>query len=177
MEQKTKLVRDFVNSPLGKLELIAADAGLVGVFFRNHKHPRTFDAERTEAHPVLGQVRRELAEYFAGKRTQFTTPLAPPELRGGTPFQLAVWAALLTIPFGETRSYAQIAQQIGNPSAVRAVGAANGLNPISILVPCHRVVGKSGKLTGYAGGLENKEWLLGHEAPQQSRFLQSASAL
>src|ERR1700759_3613801 len=127
MATETKLVRDFMDSPLGRLELIAADSGLIGVFFRNPKPPRTFDAERAPEHPVLVRARRELAQYFAGKRTRFEVPLAPPAQRGGTPFQVAVWDALLTIPFGETRSYGEIARQIGRPSAVRAVGAANGL--------------------------------------------------
>jgi len=172
MERERKLARDFVSSPLGKLELTAADSGLVGVFFEQHQHPRVLAAVSAPEHPVLIQARRELAQYFAGKRSRFETPLAPASLLGGTPFQVAVWQALLTIPFGETRTYGEIARQIGRPSAVRAVGAANGQNPISILVPCHRVIGESGALTGYAGGVQNKRWLLVHEAPQQSRFLE-----
>ncbi|MCA8974064.1 MAG: methylated-DNA--[protein]-cysteine S-methyltransferase [Planctomycetes bacterium] len=104
-------------------------------------------------------ARRQLAEYFAGRRREFELPLAP----RGTPFQLEVWAALRTIPFGSTCSYADIAARIGRPNAVRAVGAANGRNPIAIIVPCHRVIGRDGSLTGYAGGLDRKRRLLQHE--------------
>ncbi|RYD65796.1 MAG: methylated-DNA--[protein]-cysteine S-methyltransferase, partial [Sphingomonadales bacterium] len=110
-------------------------------------------------HPVLVETERQIAEYFAGKRSAFTVPL---DFRG-TDFQKSVWAALLTIPFGETRSYGEIARQIGRPSASRAVGAANGRNPISIIAPCHRVIGSNGALTGFAGGLAAKELLLALE--------------
>ena len=105
------------------------------------------------------QAERELTEYFAGKRSHFEVPLHFP----GTDFQVAVWQALQSIPFGTTYSYQQIAEQVGSPKAVRAVGAANGNNRIAIIIPCHRVIGKNGKLTGYGGGLERKEWLLRHE--------------
>ena len=110
---------------------------------------------------MLTRAARQLAEYFAGTRRTFDLPLA--FTARGTPFQQKVWRALLTIPFGETRSYGEIAAQIGSPRAVRAVGAANGRNPISIVAPCHRVVGANGKLTGFAGGLENKAYLLALE--------------
>jgi methylated-DNA-[protein]-cysteine S-methyltransferase len=111
------------------------------------------------AHPLILEAERQLAEYFAGRRQRFTLPLDP----SGTAFQRDVWDALRTIPFGETRSYAQIARQIGHPRAVRAVGAANGRNPLSIVVPCHRVVGSTGALTGFAGGLDVKARLLALE--------------
>jgi methylated-DNA-[protein]-cysteine S-methyltransferase len=111
------------------------------------------------AHPVLVETERQLVEYFAGSRKAFTLKLDV----DGTAFQRKVWTALLTIPFGETRSYAQIARQIGNPDAVRAVGAANGRNPVSIVAPCHRVIGSTGKLTGFAGGLDVKARLLALE--------------
>jgi methylated-DNA-[protein]-cysteine S-methyltransferase len=111
-------------------------------------------------HSVLLEAERQLAEYFAGTRRTFELPLD----FEGTEFQRSVWAALLTIPYGETRSYGQIARQIGRPKAVRAVGAANGRNPLSIVAPCHRVIGASGELTGFAGGLETKEFLLALEA-------------
>jgi methylated-DNA-[protein]-cysteine S-methyltransferase len=120
--------------------------------------PITLGDEDAE-HPVLKQAKRELDEYFTGTRTEFNLPLAAL----GTAFQQKVWQALITIPFGETWSYQDLADAIGNPKAVRAVGLANGKNPISIIVPCHRVIGKSGKLTGYAGGVERKAWLLKHE--------------
>jgi methylated-DNA-[protein]-cysteine S-methyltransferase len=109
---------------------------------------------------VADLLRRELDEYFAGHLRRFTVPLAP----GGTPFEADVWRALGFIPFGATRSYAEIARHVGRPAASRAVGAANGKNPIAIVVPCHRVIGADGSLTGYAGGLPRKRWLLHHEA-------------
>jgi methylated-DNA-[protein]-cysteine S-methyltransferase len=117
-------------------------------------------------HPVLVEAERQLAEYFDGRRKEFTLPLDV----SGTPFQRAVWNALSTIPFGETRSYAGIASQIGNPKAVRAVGAANSRNPVSIVVPCHRVIGSSGALTGFAGGLDIKAQLLAFEAGRTPLF-------
>ena len=116
--------------------------------------------------PVLLEAQRQLQEYFAGTRNQFTLELD----FTGTDFQKQVWQALLTIPFGETRSYSQIAQQIGNPKAVRAVGAANGRNPISIIAPCHRVIGASGELTGFAGGLQAKQYLLALEGTSQAQL-------
>lgn len=118
------------------------------------------ESEEDEQHPILQEAEEQLIEYFKGKRKTFSIPLD----MQGTEFQKLVWKALLTIPFGETRSYGQLAKQIRKPSASRAVGAANGRNPISILVPCHRVIGASGKLTGFAGGLENKSILLSLES-------------
>jgi methylated-DNA-[protein]-cysteine S-methyltransferase len=122
-----------------------------------------------DRHPILLETERQLKEYFAGNRREFSLRL---DMRG-TPFQKDVWEALLAIPFGETRSYGQIAKQIGRPSASRAVGAANGSNPIPIVVPCHRVIGSTGKLTGFGGGLDVKEKLLGIESqgkPAQLKF-------
>jgi methylated-DNA-[protein]-cysteine S-methyltransferase len=110
---------------------------------------------------LLDSLRQQLDEYFAGRRTAFELPLAP----AGTPFQRDVWRALCTVPYGQTASYAQIALQVGSPSAVRAVGAANGRNPIAIVIPCHRIIGSNGTLTGYAGGLDRKRRLLALEAP------------
>jgi methylated-DNA-[protein]-cysteine S-methyltransferase len=121
-------------------------------------------ATEDKNHPVLLETERQLNDYFDGKRKAFSLELDPQ----GTEFQKKVWAALLTIPFGETRSYTQIAKQIKSPKAVRAVGAANGKNPISIVTPCHRVIGANGKLTGFAGGLENKARLLALESRQAS---------
>jgi methylated-DNA-[protein]-cysteine S-methyltransferase len=119
--------------------------------------------QENPAHPVLVETERQLNEYFAGTRTTFTMTLD----FVGTEFQKKVWQALVAIPFGETRSYADIAREIGNPKAVRAVGAANGKNPISIIAPCHRVIGSNGKLTGFAGGLEVKAFLLKIETVKQ----------
>lgn len=145
-------------SPVGELTLVADAKGLAAILWENDRPgrvrlgPLTEDAE----HPVLVEAERQLREYFAGARQAFDVPLS----FSGSDFQKSVWSALLTIPFGETRSYGEIAQQVGNPSASRAVGAANGRNPISIIAPCHRVVGSTGKLTGFAGGLEAKAFLL-----------------
>ena len=148
----------FLDSPVGQLKLVAHETALVAVLWENENPDRVRLAELTEdsKHPILLETARQLNEYFAGKRQSFDVPLD----FAGTEFQQKVWQALLTIPFGETRSYKQIAEQVGNVKAVRAVGAANGKNPISIIAPCHRVVGANGKLVGFAGGLENKDILL-----------------
>lgn len=167
MSNQSELVCRFFASPVGRLRLIAADAGLVALYFPEHRRPRAVDARESEAHPVLQQASRELEQYFAGELRRFDTPLAPPELRLGTAFQHEVWDALRAIPSGETRSYAELARSIARPSAVRAVGAANALNPVSIFVPCHRVIGAAGSLTGYAGGLDAKRWLLEHERERE----------
>ncbi len=148
-------------SPVGELTLVACEAGLAAVLWQDDDPRRVPMGQRTERgdHPVLEEAGRQLNEYFAGQRETFDLPLH----FNGTDFQKSVWTALLTIPFGETRSYADIARQIGRPSACRAVGAANGRNPISIIAPCHRVVGANGALTGFAGGLKAKSYLLGLE--------------
>ncbi len=150
-------------SPVGRLTLAASDEGLAAVLWENDAPDRVQLGELTEdrEHPLLLEVRRQLEAYFRGELREFSVKL---DFALGTDFQKKVWQALTTIPFGETRSYAQIAAQIGNPDAVRAVGAANGRNPISIIAPCHRVIGSNGKLTGFAGGLEAKAFLLGIEA-------------
>ena len=156
-----------MNSPLGKLTLVGSDAGLAAVLWEDHepsRRQRDTTSEDTR-HPLLRQAQQQLEEYFAGQRRTFTVKLDP----SGTQFQNKVWNALRTIPFGETRSYGQIAGQIGSRKAVRAVGAANGRNPIPIIVPCHRVIGADGTLTGFAGGLAIKARLLALEraAPNQ----------
>lgn len=154
-----------MRSPVGLLTLIASESGLAAVLWQNDRPARVrVRAEREDAsHPVLVDARRQLDEYFAGRRTRFDLPLDPV----GTPFQQRVWKALNTIPFGETRSYSDIARQIGHPTAVRAVGAANGRNPVSIVTPCHRVVGSTGSLTGFAGGLDTKAFLLSLEGSRK----------
>jgi methylated-DNA-[protein]-cysteine S-methyltransferase len=138
--------------------LVAHETALVAVLWQNENPKRVRLAELVEQpdHPILSAAQQQLSEYFAGTRQQFDLPLD----FEGTSFQKQVWQALLAIPYGETRSYKQIAEQLGNPKAVRAVGAANGKNPISIIAPCHRVIGSSGKLVGFAGGLANKDILL-----------------
>lgn len=152
-----------IPTPVGLLKLVASDRGLVAILWENDDPKRVPLAplEENADHPVLRETARQLQAYFAGTLEKFTVPL---DFAAGTDFQKDVWRALLTIPFGETRSYSQIAQAIGRPKAVRAVGAANGKNPISILAPCHRVVGADGTLTGFAGGLEAKAFLLKLEA-------------
>jgi methylated-DNA-[protein]-cysteine S-methyltransferase len=147
-----------MRSPVGQLTLVATSRGLAAILWENERAGRVHvDIEREDRrHPVLLETERQLREYFAGRRTSFTLSLDV----AGTDFQRKVWQALLTIPFGETRSYAQIARQIGRPRAVRAVGAANGRNPLSIVAPCHRVIGTNGRLTGFAGGLDTKAFLL-----------------
>ncbi len=154
------------RTPVGELKLIATDHGLAAILWENDKPKRVPLAPLMEdpTHPILQQTERELGEYFDGKRTCFSVNLAAV----GTEFQKRVWQALSEIPFGETRSYGEIARRIGRPSAVRAVGAANGKNPISIIVPCHRVIGASGKLTGFAGGLGIKEQLLNLESNRET---------
>lgn len=152
----------LMKSPVGELKLVASDAGLMAVLWENDDPGRVKLPELVEdnRHPILNLAEEQLVEYFKGKRKTFSIPL---EMHG-TEFQKKVWSALLTIPFGETRSYGELAKQIRKPSASRAVGAANGRNPVSILVPCHRVIGASGKLTGFAGGLKNKSILLSLES-------------
>ncbi|RKG32096.1 methylated-DNA--[protein]-cysteine S-methyltransferase [Acinetobacter tianfuensis] len=147
-----------MSSPVGVLKLVANETALVAVLWENEDPKRVRLAQLIEdkQHPILLETQKQLNEYFAGQRQRFDLPLD----FEGTEFQQKVWQALLTIPFGETRSYKEIAEQVGNVKAVRAVGAANGKNPISIIAPCHRVVGANGKLVGFAGGLENKSILL-----------------
>jgi methylated-DNA-[protein]-cysteine S-methyltransferase len=162
-------VYKLMPSPVGELTLIAKDNRLIAILCDNHETGRVKLDPMTpsDSDPTLLEAEKQLSEYFAGQRNQFELDLD----FVGTPFQKQVWSALLTIPFGETRSYAQIAIQIGNPKAVRAVGAANGKNPISIVAPCHRVIGSSGALIGFAGGIEMKRQLLALE----SRGVEGAS--
>ncbi|MGQ0506133.1 MAG: methylated-DNA--[protein]-cysteine S-methyltransferase [Myxococcaceae bacterium] len=155
----SSLVEKSIPSPVGNLRLIANEQALVALLFPDHRRAPHFETQVKRAHPVLDQAEAELNEYFRAERKRFTTPLAPQ----GTPFQRAVWEALKTIPFGDTRSYRALAIQVNKPAAVRAVGSANGRNPLSIFVPCHRVLGSTGALTGYAGGTASKQWLLNHE--------------
>lgn len=148
-------------SPVGELTLVASDAGLVAVLWPDDDPARVKTGELTDGsgHGLLREAAEQLDAYFAAQRRVFDLPL---DFRG-TDFQRTVWRALLDIPFGETRSYGEIARIIGQPTAGRAVGAANGRNPLSIIAPCHRVVGASGALTGFAGGVETKRWLLDFE--------------
>lgn len=142
------------ESPVGPLTLASDGSALVQLAFENARHPQPVYPQGEDR--ILDQARRELDAYFAGKRRAFTVPVAP----RGTPFQERVWAELLKIPFGVTRSYGALAAAIGAPAASRAVGLANGRNPIAIIVPCHRVIGANGSLTGYGGGMDRKRFLL-----------------
>jgi methylated-DNA-[protein]-cysteine S-methyltransferase len=158
----------WAGSPIGRLRLVASDAGLAAILWESSDPASlslTLGAESTN-HPILAETARQLEEYFAGTRKAFDLPLD----FAGTGFQQKVWRALLTIPFGETRSYAQIAKQIGQPTAARAVGAANGRNPIPIIAPCHRVIGSDGDLTGFGGGLPIKARLLTLEGARTASF-------
>ena len=150
-----------MDSPVGRLRLVADDAGLRRLEFQKDRFAEAPEDWREDAR-ALREVSSQLAAYFAGRLKVFDFPLAPE----GTPFQLQVWERLLEIPYGETVSYGTLAQRVGNPAASRAVGLANGRNPIAIVIPCHRVIGSNGTLTGYGGGLPNKQKLLALERGQ-----------
>ncbi|MEM9409415.1 MAG: methylated-DNA--[protein]-cysteine S-methyltransferase [Acidobacteriota bacterium] len=150
------MVYDYLETPIGSLLIVGTEHALVRVAFEQDRRPED-PPEEAEHDPVaLEAAKSQLAEYFDGERDVFDLDLEPE----GTDFQRAVWSALATIPFGETWSYAQLAERIGRPSAVRAVGAANGRNPLPIVLPCHRVIGADGSLTGFGGGLDAKRFLL-----------------
>ena len=150
----------YLQSPIGRLMLASDGAALTGLYMEPSRKTQSTDGRSEDAAaPPLAAALRQLTEYFAGTRREFDLPL---RLRG-TEFQKRVWQELTEIPYGQTWSYGELAKRINNPSASRAVGLANGRNPISILVPCHRVIGADGSLTGYGGGLERKRWLLAHE--------------
>jgi methylated-DNA-[protein]-cysteine S-methyltransferase len=152
-----------VASPIGTLLLTSDGSALTGLFTAPERKAYATEGWLQDAAIApLAATARQLSEYFAGTRREFDLPLR----LDGTPFQQRVWRELVEIPYGETWSYGQLATRIGNPKASRAVGLANGQNPISILVPCHRVIGANGSLTGYGGGLERKRWLLSHEGRQ-----------
>ena len=156
----------LIESPLGDLLAARDDVGITALYLptgRNAQQPRD---SWTRDDAAFADLRSQLAEYFAGERTEFDLPLHA----HGTAFQKQVWQALLDIPYGQTATYGQTALAIGNPTASRAVGLANGQNPISIVVPCHRVIGADGSLTGYGGGLEAKQWLLAHEVAHSGLF-------
>ncbi|MCJ0762279.1 methylated-DNA--[protein]-cysteine S-methyltransferase [Variovorax terrae] len=162
MKFDTSIVQTRFASPLGVVIIAATAKGLAGVWFEGQRHlPPQVDGPgawpHASGHPLLLLAEQQLQDYFAGRRTVFELPL---DLQGGTPFQQLVWQALLRIPSGATASYGELSTRIGKPAAVRAVGAAVGRNPLSVIVPCHRVLGADGSLTGYAGGLERKSALL-----------------
>ena len=152
-----------IDSPVGTLTLAAGPDALHAIEFANNRHAQDRSAWTPGDAPLLTEAARQLAEYFAGHRQCFELPLAPQ----GTAFQRAAWAALARIPYGQTRCYSEQATAIGRPTATRAIGAANGRNPLPIVLPCHRVIGANGALTGFGGGIEVKRWLLGHEGRLQ----------
>jgi methylated-DNA-[protein]-cysteine S-methyltransferase len=156
------------DSPIGPLELRGNGTSITGLFMQTGRHPEILPPGLPGDDRSLLAAREQLEAYFAGRLEIFSLELSP----AGTPFQQRVWRALLEIPFGATESYGELARRIGLPQAARAVGLANGRNPISIVIPCHRVIGADGSLTGYGGGIERKKWLLAHEqrhfsSPQQ----------
>jgi len=152
---------DYYKSPRGRMLLVADDKALTGVYFTGQRHQSHIKGDwmRNTRHALLRQAKRELAEYFHGTRKHFTVKIAP----DGTPFQRAVWKAIAGVGFSQTIPYAELARRAGRPGSARAVGAATGRNPIGIIVPCHRIVGSNGALTGYAGGLAKKRALLALE--------------
>jgi methylated-DNA-[protein]-cysteine S-methyltransferase len=172
MKFHTSIVQTSISTPLGRMVLAATADGLAGTWFTDQRHlPNALGATpdfksvphswpRDDAHPTLIKAAKQLGEFFAGKRRNFDLQY---DISGGTLFQQSVWRALLKIDHGQLSSYGQIARQIDNPAAVRAVGMAVGRNPLGVIIPCHRVVGANGALTGYAGGLHRKVWLLDHE--------------
>lgn len=153
--------RATMDAPFGSLTVVASDAGVRYVMFDHDAHPKPLDVIEIvdSGHPVLDEACSQLDQYLAGTRTEFDLPL---DLKG-TEFQVTAWRALSRIPFGRTASYAEQAASIGRPTATRAVGSANGRNPVAVVLPCHRVVGSDGSLTGFGGGLGVKQWLLDHE--------------
>ena len=153
---------DVVQTPIDRLVVASDGSAIVGVWMANAEPDDVSWADRRGADSLLDEARRQLVAYFAGRLRAFDLPLAP----NGTEFQRRVWTELTKIPFGATISYARLARRVSNAAAVRAVGAANGRNPIPIIVPCHRVIGSDGSLTGFGGGLHRKQWLLKHEGAQ-----------
>jgi methylated-DNA-[protein]-cysteine S-methyltransferase len=156
----------WIESPVGLLEAVAAEQGLTELRFLEGTALQNRTTRESDPHPILKRLRVALDAYFEGEPVSFDLPLSPE----GTAFQKRCWAYLTAIPAGETRSYARQARELGDPKAVRAVGGANGRNPIAIVIPCHRVIGSGGSLVGYGGGLDRKKWLLDHERQFSSLF-------
>ena len=159
MNDRSRTVYGFTSTPIGKVLLVGGRSALTGLYMADHAHTPTAAESWLPDRGELDNVRRQLDEYFSGARSGFDIITRP----AGTPFQRAVWSMLEAIPYGATVTYGEIAGRLRRPSAARAVGAANGQNPISIVIPCHRVIGAGGDLTGYGWGLERKAWLLRHE--------------
>ena len=166
--KQNKLMKsyDTIKTPIGELMLVASDSKLAGIYFVGCDHLPVAHKQwqRHAKNPIFRQTKEQLEEYFAGKRTTFSVPLH----FAGTDFQERVWRRIALIPYGKTISYAELARQAGNPKAIRAAGTSTGRNPLSIIIPCHRVIGKNGAITGYAGGLDKKQRLLQLENPKIS---------
>lgn len=158
----TSLQHAFEDSPIGTLLLVGNDQALHGLYMQDGRKPKQIDSDWEHTASCFADVKAQLREYFAGERVAFDLALA----MDGTPFERRVWSALTEIPYGETCSYGELARSLGQPTAARAVGLANGRNPIAVIVPCHRVIGADGTLTGYGGGLERKRILLELESGQ-----------
>ncbi|CAM05198.1 methylated-DNA-[protein]-cysteine S-methyltransferase [Saccharopolyspora erythraea NRRL 2338] len=158
-------VHAAIDSPVGELTAVATDGALVGLYFEDHRRRPGDESMGPRVDTGFEETERQLGEYFAGERTTFDLPLAP----RGDEFHQRVWELLTRIPYGETRTYGDLARELGGVGYSQAVGAANGRNPLSVIVPCHRVVGADGKLTGYAGGLERKRFLLALEEPSEAK--------
>jgi O-6-methylguanine DNA methyltransferase len=163
------VAHSVVDSPCGPLTMVARDGALAGLYMvaQRHRPPLETFGPRADDLPVFALTSAQLDAYFAGERTTFDLDLS----MKGTPFQQRVWQALRDIPYGETVSYGELADILGRPTASRAVGLANGKNPVGIIVPCHRVVGADGSMTGYGGGVDRKRWLLAHESGAQQPML------
>jgi len=159
MSDHSPAVYGFTSTPIGQVLLVGSRSALIGLYMADHARTPAAAESWLPDRGELDDVRRQLDEYFSGARSGFDIITRP----AGTPFQRAVWSMLEAIPYGTTLTYGEIAGRLGRPSAARAVGAANGQNPVSIVIPCHRVIGASGELTGYGWGLERKAWLLRHE--------------
>lgn len=161
LPMNTTLYFTETSSPIGQITLVTTDRGLCGLYLQGQRHwPQDTDTWVRDDGARFDSALAALAQYFMGKKTTFSIPL---DIVNGTEFQVQVWQALQRIPGGQTWTYGQLAEHLGKPNAVRAVGAAVGRNPLSIIIPCHRVIGRDGSLTGYAGGLDRKRWLLAHE--------------
>src|SRR5579862_1467770 len=171
METCYKACYSWMESPLGKLLLVADEGGLIELAFANGKTPPVVDGSWISGGGALSEPIRQLEAFFGGDLRDFDLALKP----DGTAFQQRVWKLLRDIPFGETVSYGELARRVGNPAASRAVGLANGSNPIAIVIPCHRVIGSNGKLTGYGGGLDKKRWLLDFESSHAGLFSPQSS--
>jgi methylated-DNA-[protein]-cysteine S-methyltransferase len=169
------MIYDYEDSPVGRLLLVRHDrddatgspGGLAGLYLPTGRHAGALRPDWQPDEQAFDDVRGQLSEYFAGERRSFDLPLSAT----GTEFQRRVWAALIEIPYGQTTTYGAVAGSLGSPGASRAVGLANGQNPISIIVPCHRVIGADGSMTGYGGGVPAKQWLLAHELQQAGLFV------